>query len=462
MTTENRYLIKRNVTWHYFQRIPTPFRKYDKRSHVKKSLRTGAIALARERRDALEKANLDYWASLAAIDLQDASSPNGCDDLRAVIERRYEASCIQAISISSRSNPLESVLRDLALSKLLDRLEVIAKPDGPAPYWVSTHERNFGGGFHAPPPATLTQAFEIYYEKIAAHSLVHKSKQQRHEWRAAKLRSINRLADIVGDKPIDEVTREDGLKFYGWLLERIRPRKGRKHVSASAANNDLGNVRRLYREYYEYFGYEDRPNPFRKLSFKSLNVSEVPPFTDEWVQGKLLQPQALNHLPPEARSLIYVLIETGCRTSEIINLTQQDIILDTDVPFIKVRPHRGREIKTPASMRDIPLVGVALEAMRRAPRGFPKLRKSSDRLSGYLLKSLRRNDLMPTQNHVIYSFRHSFEKRMLEAGLDYGLRCRLMGHATDRPDYGGGGSMSFRRDELLKIAHPFPEGLFNS
>jgi len=44
---------------------------------------------------------------------------------------------------------------------------------------------------------------------------------------------------------------------------------------------------------------------------------------------------------------------------------------------------------------------------------------------------------------------------MLEAGLDYGLRCRLMGHALSRPDYGGGGSMRYRQKELLKIAHPY-------
>lgn len=56
--------------------------------------------------------------------------------------------------------------------------------------------------------------------------------------------------------------------------------------------------------------------------------------------------------------------------------------------------------------------------------------------------------------HRLYSLRHSFEKRMLEAGLDYGLRCLLMGHKNSRPSYGDGGSMEYRRDELLKISHP--------
>ena len=45
---------------------------------------------------------------------------------------------------------------------------------------------------------------------------------------------------------------------------------------------------------------------------------------------------------------------------------------------------------------------------------------------------------------------------MLEGGLDYGLRCLLMGHANSRPDYGDGGSLAYRREELLKITHPVP------
>jgi len=46
---------------------------------------------------------------------------------------------------------------------------------------------------------------------------------------------------------------------------------------------------------------------------------------------------------------------------------------------------------------------------------------------------------------------------MLEGGLDYGLRCLLMGHKNNRPSYEDGGSMKYRQDELLKIVHPIPD-----
>lgn len=154
------------------------------------------------------------------------------------------------------------------------------------------------------------------------------------------------------------------------------------------------------------------------------------------------------------------MIETGCRPSEIANLTPDDIRLDTDVPYIRIRPHQGMEIKTESSIRDIPLVGVSLLAIKHCPEGFPRYRDKNDSLSQILMKTFRTHNLFPTDQHVIYSFRHAFEKRMLEAGLDYGFGCMIMGHRNTRPKYGDGGSMEYRRDQLLKIVHPVEEEIF--
>ena len=49
---------------------------------------------------------------------------------------------------------------------------------------------------------------------------------------------------------------------------------------------------------------------------------------------------------------------------------------------------------------------------------------------------------------------------MQEANVDYGLRCLLMGHKTDRPAYGDGGSLAYRRDELLKICLEYDREVF--
>ena len=100
--------------------------------------------------------------------------------------------------------------------------------------------------------------------------------------------------------------------------------------------------------------------------------------------------------------------------------------------------------------------------MRQAPDGFPRFRDRGYLLSSSLTKAFKVRGLVPSSQHRIYSFRHSFEKRMLETGIDYGLRCTLMGHRNPRPEYGDGGSLEYCRNEMLKIVHPVSEALLAS
>ena len=356
--------------------------------------------------------------------------------------------------------PAEELSMVTAFSELMDRIEIVQKIDrGNDTARVKTEAEAVLGGAPRPSPR-LSEAFEIYCEKIAFTELLSKSANQKRIWIKTKQRPINYFIDVIGDKNISDITRDDALKFYNWWGERLKPKKGKKPLRANTANRDLGNLRKLLREYFNYIGEESRPNPFRNLSFKETIKAEVPPFENDWVRSKILVRGALDGINEEAQLLTYALIETGCRPSELANLRARDIFLDQDAPYISIRPSPGREIKTASSIRDIPLVGVSLEAMKRAPKGFPHYRDRNDLLSQTLMGAFRKRGLFPTDKHVIYSFRHSFEKRMLEAGLDYGLRCMLMGHATSRPTYGDGGSMAYRQAELLKVAHPVPTDLF--
>ena len=147
------------------------------------------------------------------------------------------------------------------------------------------------------------------------------------------------------------------------------------------------------------------------------------------------------------------MIEIGCRLSEVANLEPQDIHLDVDTPYISVCAKENRELKTKSSKREISLVGVGLSAMRQAPNGFPHYRDRDYLLSASLMKAFKSRDLFELHGQRIHSFRHAFEKGVLEAGLDCGLRCTFMGHKNNRPEYGDGGSLKLRRKELLKISH---------
>ncbi|WP_026941341.1 site-specific integrase [Hellea balneolensis] len=230
-------------------------------------------------------------------------------------------------------------------------------------------------------------------------------------------------------------------------------------MSGSSANRDLGNLRKLYRRYFEHIGDENRQNPFLNLRFASPKLQQVQPFSDDWVRSKILASNMFKGLNREAALLCLAMIETGCRPNDFANIEPENIRLDDEIPYIRIRSSSKQPLKSTASVREIPLIGVSLEAMKCAPNGFPHYQDRGYLLSQTLLKGFKVIELLPTTSHRIYSFRNSFEKRMLEGGLDWGLRCTLMGHRNPRPEYRDGGSLKYRRDEMMKIVHPVTQKL---
>ena len=303
---------------------------------------------------------------------------------------------------------------------------------------------------------------ELYLSEIVADELAGKSPEQVKNFSKIKRRAVANFVSINGDIDMRDITREHAHAVRKFWHERIHPKDGSKPMSGSSGNKDLGSLRKLYRRYFEHIGEEERENPFRNMRFKDKILTKVMPFKDDWVRSRILAPDVFDGLNREGALLCMALIETGCRPSELANIRPENIRLDAEVPHIRIRPTKDRELKSGASVRDIPLVGVALEAMRQAPNGFPHYRDRSYLLSASLTKAFKARGLFPTKQHRIYSFRHSFENRMLEAGLDFGLRCTLMGHRNPRPEYGDGGSLAYRCDELLKIAHPVSAELLQS
>ena len=425
------------------------------------ALGTDSLKIARLRRDALAEADEQLWASLEAPDRTggEKTEERVAQELAA---SRHRAATKRAFAKGFLYAPASELAELASIAELLSRIRIVDAQDaGKATARERIEAEALLGG--APTPdVTVSAAFDLYCEEIAVGEIVNKSASQKRIWMKTKRRGVQYFIDLVGDLALRDITRKHALQYYNWWKDRLIPKPGRKTLKANTANRDLGNMRRLYSAYFKHIGEEDRANPFRNLSFQETLTPDVPPFETDWVRERIMAPGVLDGVNPQAALIIYLLIETGCRPSEIANLQAEDIRLDDPVPHIRIRPRAGREIKTHASIRDIPLVGVSLAAMRQAPDGFPHYRDKSDLLSATLMKAFRARELFPTEQHVIYSFRHAFEKRMLEGGVDYGLRCTLMGHRNTRPNYGDGGSLAYRRDELLKIAHPVPEPLERS
>jgi len=447
----NQYILNRNGLWYYQRRIPKIYSNYDKRRFAKVSLMTDSLIVARKRRDVLVEADNQFWASLKE-EAQVKYLGIATDHITVSAITRYDEAKQRALKNGFDYATVENLTQRNDLEDLFQRLLHVARnPENEAKEVEAVL-----GGVKAP-IVTISQAHDIYCNKIAISELVGKSESQIASWKKVKLRAVSNFIKICGDLPMDKITRKDARKFYDWWGKRLIPSDECKPLTSNSANRDMGNVRKLYTKYWEFEGDEDRSNPFRKLSFGKHGLKDIPHFEDDFVRTRLLNPDVFQGFNFQAVTLLYAMIETGCRPSELSSLTAENIILHHEVPHIKIRPASDRQLKSKSSVRDIPLVGVALIAMQLAPEGFPHYKDKGNLLSASMMKAFRARQLFPTPDHRIYSFRHSFEKRMLEGGLDYGLRCLLMGHHNSRPSYGDGGSLEYRRNELLKIKHPVPK-----
>jgi integrase len=156
-------------------------------------------------------------------------------------------------------------------------------------------------------------------------------------------------------------------------------------------------------------------------------------------------------LNDEARDVVYVIMETGARPSEIINLSKHRIMLDGIIPHIRIKAE-GRLLKTEHSERDVPLVGMALDAMRRHPDGFPRYFDKGSNLSATLMKHFKKHKLLPSEKHTVYSFRHSFKDRLKAVEAPEELIDEMMGHTIDKPKYGDGYGLKLKLKYLQAIA----------
>lgn len=439
MKSLDQYLKQRKGRWYYVRRVPLRYADVDTRRIIKTALKTSSREVARARRDALAEADDLYWSSLTI----------GSPGSQNVAVSRYRAAKARAFARGYIYTPVEEIAVQTDMTEVIDRLRTLEGSLGTRQEAVET-DALLGTAPKA--SITISEAFDLYCDNITIGDLKGKSPDQRRSWRKVKKRAVQNFIRLRGDKPMADIDRSDAQVFYEWWGRRVDPKDGSKPLNANSANKDITNLRVLFGAYWKYEGESKRENPFSELRFKNVVYKTVPPFSAHWLETKVLAAGALSTLNEDARLILYTLIETGCRPSEIANLRPEHIVLDHDVPHLRIRPTAGRKLKSKSSNRDIPLLGVSLEAMKLRPNGFDGYYDRSSTLSATLMKYFKTNGLLETPDHRIYSIRHAFEKRMLEADIDYGLRCILMGHHNTRPSYGDGGSLKYRRDQMMKLA----------
>ncbi|MEM7721729.1 MAG: DUF6538 domain-containing protein [Pseudomonadota bacterium] len=399
-------------------------------TQVRQALHTDSAAEAQAKAAQVEAARIAEWEALAAGDSKSAYS-------------HYQAARKLAQAHGFSYRPVEDLATDDTRA-IIDRLLSLVENGN-----LTASDARIDAVLGAVPAVmpTLSQVKGEYYDLTKTRHL-QKSESQLHRWRLPRDRAVKNFITVVEeDPPVDMITRAHALQFRAWWSERVE--KGRKIESA---NKDFGHLSEIFGTWAKLTDH-DIPNPFDGLRLEGKDVRNRPSFSRAWVADKLLAPGAFDALNDEARDVFMMLINTGLRPSEVTDAPVDDFHLDHNVPHFSVAAH-GRELKVAHTARDIPLLGVSLEAARRivARGGIQKYRHKANGWSALVNKYLANNDLKESPDHVIYSLRHYVEDALLAAKVDDRVRADILGHKYHRPSYGDGGALIGRRDALALIA----------
>ena len=434
----NDFLTRRNDTWHFVRRVPAEFSAVDPRVIVRHSTRIKiaddrlgrrAARVAQTLNEELER----FWRSLAGG--QHVTNGNTYD------QARNRARSLGFDFVENNQLLLQPVER------ILERLEALVERNlvndaGARKAVLGTAERT---GF-------LLSTLFTEYEAATKDETKDLSPDQLRIWRNGRMRAVENFVRLIGDKPVTEITENDGIDYAEWWRERVI----NDEVTAKTANKDIGQLSRMLKT----MSTRRRlalPEIFAGLQLKGEIEKSRMPFDTDFIQKRLLG-GGLDSLNEDARLVMFIMMESGMRPSEIVNLQKDTIILGASIPHVRIMAD-GRRLKTEGSEREIPLVGVALEAMKLRPKGFPKYRDKATSLSATINKYMTENGLRPTRDHTLYSLRHSFKDRLISVEAPDSLIDGLMGHRTPQPRYGRGPSLELKVKFLERIAFDPPARL---
>jgi len=420
---------RRNKTFHLIKRVPKRYRPIEPREVVWISLHTDSESVARQKAPTAWQNMVEAWEARLAGDSDDA-------------ERRFEAARELAQVRGFRYLTSDRVAK-LPREEFLERVRAAMRPDG-EPDRIEA-AAVLGGAKE--PPITVERALELFWT-LAKDRTLGKSEDQLRRWKNPRIKAIRNFVEVVGNKNIADITADDMLDFRNWWVDRLAS----EGLAPNSANKDLIHVA----DTLKTINKMKRLGLMLPVGNQSLkdgrkHKRERPPFSTEWIKTKLLASGALDGLNTEARCIVLGMVNTGYRPSEAAGLLPEHIRLEHDIPHISIEPV-GRQLKTDQSKRIIPLTGISLEAFRQCPNGFPRYQETSASLSATVNKFMRENELLETPDHVLYSLRHSFEDRMLAAGVDERIRRDIFGHRLDRERYGAGATLEHKRDILQAIA----------
>ncbi|MCG7492400.1 site-specific integrase [Thalassobius sp. Cn5-15] len=408
----------RGKTWWIRWHVPKRFKSVETRKEIFFSLKTGDEEVAQLRAATAKKRTVAMWEARLS-----GENP----DFEAVV--KY----CQTLGFTYRPVAEVSDEEFIARFKAIEDVKDAATADAV----LGTVK----------PPQMKVSGLADWYDEHTAYKRKKKNKEQNRIWKSPFNLCIKRFQEACGDMEVLTIDRKDAVKFRDNLKEMVAAGS----IQADTANKSLGSIKTMMK-YYLLDLAPNTANPFDGLALSAGKKQQKtrPPIPSASIQ-QWLRSGVLDGLNDQARDILHVVVNTGCRPSEICGLLPHHIHLNANVPHFDL-VEEGRELKTAASIRKVVVVGVALEAMRRNPEGFPRYRGKHGTYSTAVNKYLRENKLTGDNGLSFYGLRHAFKDRLRAANMSDSLMDQLMGHTEKGEKYGEGYDLHRMQEALTEVS----------
>lgn len=444
--------VERRGTVYYLRwRVPAEFKAVESRREINQSLKTrdeaDARALAHLKKMALRK----VWKARL---LERTQGPS---------VEAFEAAVALLDDLHLPYVPMQGLLAG-PLEDLVDRIEKLADTPVDSPIIPAAL------GVCDVPHIKILDMPAIMEER-SQHKLKGKHSDQKRQWRNRYKHAARIFAEVVSNKNVHEITEDDARRYHIHWQERVNSQS----ISDDQAIKRLRYLRQMIAEFHELAGTLPSQifNPVAGFKIKSIpkkdkstNQGGKLALPVGWVRDFASGKLTAGIEADERVDIGIIIAETGCRQTEIVHLPPEDIILNHPLPHLRIRyveeGEHVRDIKNPASIRAVPLLGAALDAMRRHPIGFSRYRAKGS-FSGDINNFMRDNELFPAhpEGGKPYTFggtRHTWEERGRAAGMANEERAFLLGHSVGklrgRPVYGDGPELKLRALYAELVAFP--------
>ena len=205
----------------------------------------------------------------------------------------------------------------------------------------------------------------------------------------------------------------------------------------------------------------DISNPFSKVYILTdLTAKKRRPVSDA---NLLKLKKECYALDDDIRWLVALITDTGVRLSEAAGLKIDDIKLESPLPYLDIRPHPHRRLKTASSERKIPLVDTSLWAAKRLkmhckslycfPRHTNEERCNSNSASAEINKWIK---TIAHKDDVIHWLRHPFADHLISIATPPDMMDQLGGWTLRSigQGYGDGYSLEWTQSYPDKMAYP--------